>query len=561
MRRPSSRSTARLLIALITALSQSLCHGGAKEGIERSNRAGITTGNLESLNADAIWNTPGPVKPSKDKDIDQRIVEIPLPLVKDVRDSTYEQTVTSVITGADRVTTEQKRAAVAKKFADIVAFDPNAGTLYPGALIRGRSIGNGLLDPILANRSGGIVTVENIIPFPDSAHPRVSVSATLHSMTNSEVKNAVNTILRQKLGETPADINFYQDKLDSYKAAMLQIGASASWASGSVDAAFNKSAAIGHSALIARLVQRYYTVTYARPHDPRALFAEEVKWKDIKDQMGPNDPPAYVASIVYGRQMLLRMESSFSYESMNRALSANVSGFGWKAGLKLSADDSTVLKNSNIVAYVTGGSATNAAQLLPNATPADIAAFLKNGADFDPKTSPAQPLTYMLRYVRENEVARLAYSEDYNTTRESRKPLDIVALAVNFWTLSDDKDGDEGVWVQGSLNGTPIAQTAIIGQNDTWGTYTSTGPHPFATMKPFSSADCKNLDLLIHKNPDNGESGSGWNLSFSVVGKLGTDAASDKPGETWVTVLPQTAAFSLGDKEKVEQSFRATCPF
>jgi hypothetical protein len=440
--------------------------------------------------------------------------------------------------------------------SDLVAFDPNSGVLYPGSLVHGKSLNSGILDPILADRSSGTITVEDLTIIPDAEHHHVSASQQVNVVDNRSVRDAILGLVQQKLGATPANMNLQLEQLDTYQSAMLRLGLDASWPTGQFQATFGRRSASGRRALVALFTQKYYTVSYQRPNDSKSFFATGVRAADLirRHQLDLDDPAAYVSQVTYGRQMILRMESTYSFDEMDHALRVSISSAGSSVAAGYAAVDSAVMRSGSFSAYITGGSADTAARPLADITPEAIAAFVRGGANFSPVTSPAVPISYQVRFLRRNQLARLARIQDYRTESQTSASQNFTSFKIHFWTDGDNKDKPESFNATLTVNGNVVGTMGPFGAGVEWDDHTNNGEVAFSNPVAFSAQLCRKAALALHKNPDNpGSTGSGWDGNIAVAGRL-------EDGR-WVAIIPETTSFPMGDHDPMDVAFAATCPF
>ena len=53
-----------------------------------------------------------------------------------------------------------------------------------------------------------------------------------------------------------------------------------------------------------RFVQSYYTVSAEPPSSPTSYISNKANFDNFKDYAGPGNPPTYVSSVTYGRELL-----------------------------------------------------------------------------------------------------------------------------------------------------------------------------------------------------------------------------------------------------------------
>jgi|GEM_PF-6291634 len=125
--------------------------------------------------------------------------------------------------------TSTPRAAV-NTFESLAAFDVHADVLWPGSMVQGRSLPGAVLQPIALNRLPGTIVLTNLMVEGSSG----TYTSEVERPSLGSVQQTVQDLLAQKFEEdTPAKISFYMKQFYSLEHAMMQIGASYSWLSGS----------------------------------------------------------------------------------------------------------------------------------------------------------------------------------------------------------------------------------------------------------------------------------------------------------------------------------------
>src|SRR5262249_33682569 len=138
--------------------------------------------------------------------------------------------------GADRQEIFEETRKLTKTLEKYVAFDPNADTLFPGALVQGKSLVSGVLSPIVTQRTPLTITVTDLV----STDPRASYSRKVADPTLSTVLAAKQQILNQRLAsDQPAKLTYSETTVSSLEEGFLKLGASYHWLTGNVSGSFS----------------------------------------------------------------------------------------------------------------------------------------------------------------------------------------------------------------------------------------------------------------------------------------------------------------------------------
>jgi Thiol-activated cytolysin len=340
--------------------------------------------------------------------------------------------------GQNREQLFEQKMQLTKSLEKWVAFDPNADALYPGSLIQGISLPDGVLNPISTARTPITITVTDLV----SANPTATYSATIQNPTLAKVRDATHRILSQTLRTAqPAKISFSQLSVSDIEEGLLKLGASYKWLSGSVSGSFQKNDQAYSTSVMVRIVQSYYTVSANPPSSPASFIASASRYDDFKRYVGPSNPPTYIASVTYGRELWMLLQSNHTSHdveaALNAAYSAGVSG----GSTNVNAEQKQVLNESSIQIMALGGGGEAAVQLLTGDHLSEIQNYLIAGANYS-KESPGVIISYTVRYLKDNDVARVSSSIDYTikTSQNVSATVNLSSMRVTWVTTGDNKD-------------------------------------------------------------------------------------------------------------------------
>lgn len=334
-----------------------------------------------------------------------------------------------------------------RQFDRIVAYAANSDSLYPGALVSADSVLTGLFTQVVLPRSPATISVslENLAGGKTAVIQEPSLSA---------YRDALAGILDTEItGSTPANIYSEIEEVHSEEQLNMALGVQASWSLGvaSLKTSFNWSEQDTRSRYVVRYTQAYYTVDLDAPSQPSAVLAPTVQLADVQAKMDAERPPAYVASVTYGRMVLFTFESEYSAQEMGAALE-----FAYSGGVDVSGDVSVTYKDiiskSKITAFILGGDAGTAVETIDSYE--SLIAFIKAGGNYS-KESPGAPIAYKLNYLKDNSPARMSFTTDYDV-KECNRVSQRVRVTLNSISV-DDAGGDPGkdlelygkIWVEG----------------------------------------------------------------------------------------------------------------
>lgn len=349
-------------------------------------------------------------------------------------------------TGADtQITTENgvaqecvyKRFTGTALYETLVSFDPNADSIWPGAIVQTQTLPQGLAAPIGLPRRPGVVTIGDAVIGDGKAEAKYSKTVDAPSL--SATRDAIAGLLSQGGVRLAAKSNYLAETAYSMNEASLKMGVAASWMNGSVKASFAGSWLTKKTTMVVRFIQAYYTVSFAAPPSPEKVFGPDVTADDARPYMGPGNAPGYVSSVTYGRMLIMKVETDESERDLRAALDVAFS----KVGVSVDAASKNVLKNSTFSVFVLGGSPDDAARIQASdseSRAAALAAYVERGANFDPR-SPGVPISYTVRRLADNETIKVASTIDYQVPVCTPAAVNV---AIDFTKLFIRKDGKAG---------------------------------------------------------------------------------------------------------------------
>ena len=166
-------------------------------------------------------------------------------------------------------------------------------------------------------------------------------------------------------------------------------------------ASFGVETVSDRQSYVARYAHRYFTVDIDLPARPSDLFEE---YPDLSSTVSP----VYVSSVTYGRMVLFNLQSTYTSLRIHAALNAAVD---LQDRLMISANLATehqnALNNSTINSTVIGGAARFCSGV---STIAGLVDCVRQGGL---RYQDGVPIAYTLRFLKNNEVARVVLSSEY----------------------------------------------------------------------------------------------------------------------------------------------------
>lgn len=425
-------------------------------------------------------------------------------------------------------TRETTENTVTQELESIVSFSPNISVLWPGAVIQGNSLESGLLVPITLKRAPATITVTNL-QFEDS---HALYHKQIENPAHPTVETAIHELLSQPVkGVQAARIQFFKREAYSLEQGMLAVSLSARWLTNSVKAQLEQNIKKERSNYIVRFVQPYYDISFQEPAHPTEVFQPDIKYDDVTSQMAVGNPPVYVSTITYGRMLLFIISASASAEDLRSTIDATFNSGAFSGGLNLTLAQKQIITESEINVLALGGGPGDAVSAIVGDKLTGIIDYLKAGANFS-AASPGFPISYVVRYLKDNTVARLSYTTNFRA--DTYPPLPVIRkLNVNFHTHGDDKDREEAVemWFRnmpwkleyataGWLRFPRYVEQGKEVGHGRWGAGERWEDHSDRTYdvtleEPIPVDDISNLYFRLRKHP-NEDSGCGWRMSISI---------------------------------------------
>ena len=328
--------------------------------------------------------------------------------------------------------------------------------LWPGSMLRGDSVYSGRLTPLVLARAPLKFSV-SLESLGGGAR-----SATLASPSLSSYRDAVGQILAQQVsGSTPARISAEIEEVASEEQLAVALGAAVSApVVASVKAGFHFNDTTARSRFVVKFFQLYYTVDVDPPGLPHEFFAPSVTVDDVASVVGAENPPVYVSSIGYGRQVVFTFESSLSKSELSAALD-----FVYRGGVEVSGSVSLthaeVLSNTKSTAFILGGDGGGAA-MAAIGNLEQLRAFISEGGNYS-KDSPGAAIAYKLSYVRDHTAVQVAYASSFEQRTCSRvtQKLHVVFEKLTVINAGGDLGGDLEVYGTVTTRGTGAAQSLV----------------------------------------------------------------------------------------------------
>lgn len=313
---------------------------------------------------------------------------------------------------------------VANNMSELVAMNPNAGTLYPGSLVQGNAVRSGILNSIgNFDRAPLHLTMNNY-----------GINTKVDEPSNATVDQAIVKMVQDIPGNNT--IGMVYDKtveMHSFDQAMLELGIDVSGGAAALKGSMSKKTETERHSVLLSFEQAYFTVSAEQPSSPGKFFDPCVPVNDLSNKIHTNNPLCYVSSVTYGRRLIARISSTKSVSEMKAKISASykiVSG-------SLEIIDKNEVDSYEFEVLIMGGNAQDAVTAAQGKMEG-IYNYLSNGANFSP-TSRGVPISYVVRHASDNSLVHLGKALEYSRFTCSDKKT-IYFTPLRFEIISDCDD-------------------------------------------------------------------------------------------------------------------------
>ncbi len=300
-------------------------------------------------------------------------------------------------------------------FEDIAILKPNAGIIWPGALVKiDNDLRGGLPTPVTLGRA----PVDLRVDLPGIGE---NGNVAVDNPTFNSVDAGIDTALEwwnanaYDEGYVNEGSSFTSEKTAySSKQVSLELGINIEWASSDFSSQLNFQSTKERRVANMVFKQVFYTVSMAPPASPTAVFNENLSSQDVASTFSSSAPPGYIQSVSYGRIIMFRLETN--YESTDVQLEA---ALGYAAGknnsieVESEATLKSILANSSITTVVIGGNAEVATEAVTARDFGDLAPIIQGSNAVYSRDNPGSPISYTVRFLKDNTIAKMGYTDNY----------------------------------------------------------------------------------------------------------------------------------------------------
>ena len=415
-----------------------------------------------------------------------------------------------------------RKYEMGRNMHEVVAFDPNAGALWPGCVVQGKYVKDGLLVPVSVKRS--LCTV-GIADLPGLTPEQMSKEV---DPTQFTVAGALNEIVDDFLAtgkEQASQFTFTSEETHGFEQGLLAVGVSASWPGGNLRSQFGYTWQSQSHTLLLKFTQKYYSATVNPPTSAVGYFDESVGVGDIKNYTGDGNPLCYVKSVTYGRLGILSMTSEESEETMTSSLNLAFTDIRGKGEIDVGAAYAEVLSRSTMKLLILGGDGTDGVVNLSDPIQG-LMDWIASSMTLT-ETTRGVPISYTVAHLKDNSITRFQYATEY-TQRDcafADQPIYVSVYKLKC-------EGEEGGF-------TP----ALEGRWHVWLNSDIPGLDPIekyttGTFGDFDKNETRDLTSASWDNPMPSQAGAQFTLRVRIVEWDDLSADDTMGDQTWTFDYP-----------------------
>jgi hypothetical protein len=299
-------------------------------------------------------------------------------------------------------TTTVERSAA--DFDTILALSSAADQLFLGNVVKGGTAAiDGTLNPVLLERRGGTVTLQNLASLKRKEwwkfYERAPLAKHVAQTDLATIDGALRDLLRENPeARTGALVDYKRIMSNSVAASALELGLSAHWMTGGLQAEFSKTGRTKKNSFSVLLKQVYFTATFTPDGGYSFQSCSDASDARISNLVQFGDPPAYVSEVSFGRLLIMSIETDETEDAVNAGLQLALDFGAFGGAGKVSGAESRSLNDSIAHYFFLGGTAPNALTLATASALDAVNVFLSKEAGFSTDNVPV-PIAYSLRHV------------------------------------------------------------------------------------------------------------------------------------------------------------------
>ena len=339
-------------------------------------------------------------------------------------------------------------------YAEPLLLDPTANIYLSGAYTF-----SSLTDGSLAELGGKKDSIKLSISLSNLAgNPFVCV----REPSLARVRAGIRELLEKGVnGNVPAFISHEIVKIHNESHLQASVGAKVNVPFFKLNTLFdwNKSATVNR--YMVKFYQVYYSIDMDVPESPDNFWINPPP----KEAFGGYSP-VYCSSVKYGRLALFTFESTSTQSEIEAALNASIGGILKNGGVDVETKYKNTVNQSSMRALIVGGNSVTGVAINDFET---LAKHILEGGTYS-NESPAAPISYTLRFLDDNSIAKTILSSEYVSRQCEPLPPDPIVKTIQLNQMGPLCPplvrGDRNIGNSGEI--TAEAELYTINDNELW---------------------------------------------------------------------------------------------
>lgn len=325
--------------------------------------------------------------------------------------------------GLSNCIAQQYSAVQVRELTGMMSSDATSNVIFPGALLQGEYFEDGQFVPITIPKAGGTLIMEGL-------SGSLQKTASVESYTFGEVTQQISNLLSGPSQATVADFTHSVKEAGSREEFLFNIGLDGRYGLAKIETELEIASAHEENTVILEFRQVFYKISIENPETMYSMFRDGKETQDPEDQISAGNPPLYVSTVYYGRQIFFKAVSNHSTEDIKASLKGSYQSLGGSVVLTSGFTYSEVLNSSEISYIVRGGSAEVASSPINSDDMYQaVLDVITEGATWS-QANPGAPIGFDLKYLTTRAPARMAFTADFLRKGCTLNPVPVTQYDV-----------------------------------------------------------------------------------------------------------------------------------
>lgn len=303
-----------------------------------------------------------------------------------------------------------KKYKMTQVFDEAIILNPNMEIMYPGCVMEGSSFVNKSYNPMIEVPTRETTLSVNLVPTNPNQLDDITVTLAPNSRL-SDFRKIWAKWTRLDVQPVASTSIYSLDLVNSEKEVKTKIGLSVG-----VPGILNLNGNFGFdfhgkkNHIFCKFIQTGYSITMDAPKFG-TILAEALPEKVGRTQ------PVYISNINYGRIAFVSIETNEKLTDIQAALDFTLDKAVTKGKFELGINNETkyknILKDQKVSYAVIGGSAAEQGKIMEGTLESFIE-YMK----MEPTLSSLAPVSFTIRYVSDNTIARVVNTSEYDVVEK-----------------------------------------------------------------------------------------------------------------------------------------------